>query len=157
VFGTTGYRWVLDADIEAAFDNISHAAVMDRVRARVKDKRVLGLVKAFLKAGILTELGEHQDTWTGTPQGGILSPLIFNIALSGLDEHLHQPWKNGGVMETHGKRCRRRAKGLPNWRIVRYADLCGVRHKSAYAEGRIMPTLVPGALARAASGFALSA
>jgi hypothetical protein len=44
---------------------------MDRVRARVKDKRVLGLVKAFLKAGILTELGERRDTHTGTPQGGL--------------------------------------------------------------------------------------
>jgi retron-type reverse transcriptase len=69
-FGTRGYRWVLDADIEAAFDNCSHSAVMKRVRARVKDKRVLALVKAFLKAGVLTELGEHRDTLTGTPQGG---------------------------------------------------------------------------------------
>jgi RNA-directed DNA polymerase len=61
-FGSKGYRWVLDADIEAAFDNLSHPAVMDRVRVRVKDKRVLALVKAFLKAGILTETGDQQDT-----------------------------------------------------------------------------------------------
>jgi RNA-directed DNA polymerase len=73
-FGTRGYRWVLDADIEAAFDNLSHSFVMDRVRAHVKDKRVLALVKAFLKAGVLTELGEHRETHTGTPQGGILTP-----------------------------------------------------------------------------------
>jgi len=73
-FGTRGYRWVLDADIEAAFDNVSHTAVMDRVRARVKDKRVLALVKAFLKAGVLTELGERKDTLTGTPQRGHLVP-----------------------------------------------------------------------------------
>jgi RNA-directed DNA polymerase len=53
---------------------VSHAALMDRVRARVKDKRVLGLVKAFLKAGILTELSERHDTHTGTPQGGITTP-----------------------------------------------------------------------------------
>ena len=122
VFGTNGYRWVLDADIEAAFDNLSHCAVLARVRARVKDKRVLALVKAFLKAGVLTELGENRDTNAGTPQGGILSPLIFNVAMSALDEQLHRPWKPGGTMETHGKRVRRRAKGLPNWRIVRYAD-----------------------------------
>jgi RNA-directed DNA polymerase len=49
---------------------------MDRVRARVKDKRVLALVKAFCKAGILTELGQHKNTNTGTPQGAILSPLL---------------------------------------------------------------------------------
>jgi RNA-directed DNA polymerase len=123
-FGTSGYRWVLDADIEAAFDNLSHCAVLDRVRARVKDKRVLALVKAFLKAGVLTELGEHEETWTGTPQGGILSPLIFNVAMSVLDEHLHRPWKPGGTMAAHYQRVRRRAKGLPNWRACRYADDC---------------------------------
>jgi RNA-directed DNA polymerase len=121
-FGTRGYRWVLDADIEAAFDNLSHPALLQRVRVRVKDKRVLALVKAFLKAGVLTEFGEHRDTLTGTPQGGILSPLIFNIALGALDEHLTGPWKTGGQMSTASRRATRRRKGLPNWRIVRYAD-----------------------------------
>ena len=73
-YGTHGYHWVLDADIAACFDEIDHAALMDRVRSRVKDKRVLALVKAFLKTGILTELGENRETHTGTPQGGILTP-----------------------------------------------------------------------------------
>ena len=67
-FGTRGYRWVLDADIEACFDSISHTALMGRVRARVKDKRVLALVKAFLKAGILDEDRRLRDTDAGTPQ-----------------------------------------------------------------------------------------
>ena len=121
-FGTNGYRWVLDADIEACFDRISHSGLLDRVRARVKDKRVVALVKAFLKAGIMTESGDFQDTHTGTPQGGILSPLMANIALSVLDEHLHGQWQSGGIMSTDYRRGRRRFKGLPNWRIVRYAD-----------------------------------
>src|SRR5436190_16711842 len=95
---------------------------MDRVRRRVKDKRVLRLVKAFLKAGVLTELGDRQDTHTGTPQGGILSPLLANIALSALDEHVMEPWKPGGPMSTLGKRSYRRSKGRPTWRIIRYAD-----------------------------------
>jgi len=72
-YGTRGYRWVLDADIEACFDSISHSALMDRVRMRVKDKRVLALVKAFLKAGVLTEFGDTEETHTGTPQGGLCS------------------------------------------------------------------------------------
>jgi RNA-directed DNA polymerase len=79
---------------------------MDRVRLRVKDKRVLLLVKAFLKAGVLTELGENMDTHTGTPQGGIVSPLLANIALSVLDEHLHGPWKPDGPMSTEYRRAR---------------------------------------------------
>jgi RNA-directed DNA polymerase len=121
-YGTQGYRWVLDADIEACFDSIDHTALMDRVRHRVKDKRVLALVKAFLKAGVLTEGGDREDTHTGTPQGGILSPLLANIALSVLDERLHEPWRPGGTMSTGYLRSRRRVKGLPRWRIVRYAD-----------------------------------
>ncbi len=88
-------------------------------------------VKAFLKAGILTELGENKDTHTGTPQGGILSPLLANIALSVLDEHLHGPRQASGAMATSSGRARRRRKDLPNWRVVRYADLCCARHKSA--------------------------
>jgi RNA-directed DNA polymerase len=121
-YGTNGYRWVLDADIEACFDSIDHTALMDRVRAKVKDKRVLALVKAFLKAGILTELGDRRNTHTGTPQGGILSPLLANIALSVLDEHLMAPWKPDGTMSTSGRRNYRRSRGLPTWRLVRYAD-----------------------------------
>ncbi|PRZ28778.1 RNA-directed DNA polymerase [Antricoccus suffuscus] len=117
-FGTRGYRWVLDADIEACFDRIDHAALMGRVRGRVKDKRVLALVKAFLKAGILTELGDYENTDTGTPQGGILSPLLANIALSVLDEHFDKQWRSWS--KEH--RVTRRRRGLGTWRIVRYAD-----------------------------------
>src|SRR4051794_9768722 len=102
-YGTNGYRWVLDADIEACFDQIDHTALMDQVRNRVKDKRVLALVKAFLKAGVLTEAGDPRDTLTGTPQGGILSPLLANIALTVLDEHLTKAWKPGGPMSTRGR------------------------------------------------------
>jgi len=122
LFGTQGYRWVLDADIEACFDRISHSGLLDRVRKRVKDKRVVGLVKAFLKAGIMTELGEYEDTLTGTPQGGILSPLLANIALSVLDEALHAPWQPAGEMSTTWQRRKRRWNTLPNWRLIRYAD-----------------------------------
>ncbi|QDO46006.1 hypothetical protein FNV62_07235 [Streptomyces sp. RLB3-17] len=73
-FGTKGYHWVLDADIEACFDNIAHSALLERMRRRVGDKRVLALVQAFLKAGIMSADGETRDTNTGTPQGGILTP-----------------------------------------------------------------------------------
>jgi retron-type reverse transcriptase len=96
-FGTRGYRWVLDADIEAAFDNLSHSAVMARVRARVKDKRVLALVKAFLKAGVLTELGENRDTHTGTPQGGILTLPTQWITSASTSRWVTDGWNARGV------------------------------------------------------------
>jgi RNA-directed DNA polymerase len=116
---TAGYRWVLDADIEACFDSIDHAALMDRVRKRVKDKRVLALVKSFLKAGIMTELGERNETTSGTPQGGILSPLLANIALSVLDDFFVEQWRASG---NDWQRRKRREKGLATWQLVRYAD-----------------------------------
>ena len=63
------YEWAVEGDIEACFDEISHAGLMDRVRDRVGDKRVVALVKAFLKAGILVEGGAVRESRTGTPQG----------------------------------------------------------------------------------------
>lgn len=120
MFGTQGYHWVLEADIEACFDSIDHTALMGRVRRRVGDKRVLALVKAFLKAGVLTELGATEQTTMGTPQGGILSPLLANIALSELDEHFAAQWQQ--AMGTSYQRQKRRAQGLGCWRLVRYAD-----------------------------------
>jgi RNA-directed DNA polymerase len=117
-YGTKGYQWVLDADIEACFDRIDHSALLDRVRHRIGDKRVLALVKAFLKSGIMTELGDLEDTNTGTPQGGILSPLLANIALSVLDEHFSRQWDSW----SRQRRRTRRRHGRGTWRLVRYAD-----------------------------------
>ena len=71
---THGYEWVLEADIQACFDEIGHTPLMDRVRRRIKDKRLLALVKAFLGAGVMTTAGDREQTLTGTPQGGILTP-----------------------------------------------------------------------------------
>jgi RNA-directed DNA polymerase len=69
--GARNYQWVLECDIKACFDEISHTALMDRLRARIKDKRVCALVKAFLKSGVFTELGDREETLTGTPQGSL--------------------------------------------------------------------------------------
>lgn len=93
---------------------------MDRVRHRIKDRRVLGLVKAFLKSGILTQNGQTRETHTGTPQGGILSPLLANVALSVLDEYV--AGIDGGPKSDQRERARRRRHGLANYRLIRYAD-----------------------------------
>lgn len=113
------YLWVFEADIAACFDEIDHTALMGRVRNRIADKRILNLVKAFLRAGVLSENGGNQDTITGTPQGGILSPLLANIALSALDEHFTQKWE---MLGPRWIRAKRRRAGEPASRLVRYAD-----------------------------------
>ena len=113
------YGWVFEGDIKACFDEIDHTALMGRVRDRIGDRRILGWVKAFRRAGILTEEGLHRETITGTPQGGILSPLLANIALSVLDEHFSDKWEALGPSWTRAKY--RRAGGSV-MKLVRYAD-----------------------------------
>jgi RNA-directed DNA polymerase len=114
------YEWIVEGDIKACFDEIDHTALMGRVRGRITDKRVLDLVKAFLKAGILGEDRQLQETNAGTPQGSILSPLLSNIALAVLDEHIAQ--QPGGPNSSPGVRAGRLRHGLPNFKLVRYAD-----------------------------------
>ena len=83
-----GYRYVLDADIKGFFDNIPHPVIMAGVAAEVADGNILRLVERFLKSGVMEE-GGFRSTPIGTPQGGVISPLLANIALNGLDWQLH--------------------------------------------------------------------
>lgn len=116
---TRSYEWVFEGDIAACFDEISHPFLMDRVRKRIGDRRVLALVKAFLKAGVMDQFGVRRRSLTGTPQGGILSPLLANVALSVLDEHFQEKWQRHRN-PTARKDYRRR--GGATYRLVRYAD-----------------------------------
>ena len=111
-FCTRSYEWVVEGDIKACFDEIDHAALMGRVRRRIGDKRVVALIKSFCKAGVLTEGGQLEDSTSGTPQGGILSPVLANIALSVLDDHFARAWQEMGA--TSSARQAHRRKGLPS-------------------------------------------
>ncbi len=135
MLATNEYSWVLEGDIKACFDEIDHPALMGRVRDRIGDKRVVGLVKAFLRAGVLSEDGVTRDTKMGTPQGGILSPLLANIALSVLDDHFAEVWQRD--MATRTQRATRRNRGGATYRLVRYADdfVVMVAGTEAHAEG----------------------
>ena len=140
------YRWIFEADIKACFDEIDHTAVMDRLRRRIKDKQVCALVKAFLKSGVLTELGNKEETLTGTPQGGILSPLLANVALSALDDHFNQQWRQN--MGDDKQRRARKKKGVGNWRLVRYCDdfvimVGGERHHAEALRAEVAAVLAP--------------
>jgi RNA-directed DNA polymerase len=134
-FVNNTYEWVVEGDITACFDEISHPALLARVRRRIGDKRVLALVKAFLKAGILSEDGTLRDSRTGAPQGGIASPLLANVALTVLDEHIAQI--PGGPSFTAVERAKRKRHGQANYRLVRYADdwLLLVAGTREHAEG----------------------
>ena len=108
------YEWIVEGDIKACFDEI-YPALMERVRARVGDKRVLALVKAFLTAGILGEDRLLRESRAGTPQGSILSPLLSNVALSVLDGHIAAG--PGGPAASQTERAKRRRHRLPNYRL----------------------------------------
>ena len=136
--GSLGYEWVVEADVEACFDRLSHSQILGEVGRRVGDRRVLRLVRAFLKAGVMRETGGLERTVAGTPQGGIASPLLANIALSALDRRYQADWRE--MSSYRGRRHYLRSRGHATWRLVRFADLCGHPHRSAYAESRVMPS-----------------
>jgi RNA-directed DNA polymerase len=146
---TRNYHWVLEADIQACFDEIGHTPLMDRVRRRISDKRVCALVKAFLKSGVMAATGDREETPAGTPQGGILSPLLANIALSQLDEHFTRQWRQD--MGTEYQRRKRKRNGHGNWRLVRYCDdfvvmVSGQRHHAEALREQVTDVLAPLAL-----------
>jgi RNA-directed DNA polymerase len=143
---TRSYEWIVEGDITACFDEIAHPALMDRLRRRIADKRVLALVKAFLKAGILGQDGALRENTMGVPQGGILSPVLANLALSVLDEHIAQ--MPGGPGSSQSQRAARRRKGLGNYRLIRYADdwllmVSGTREHAEQMRGRAAAVLAP--------------
>lgn len=110
-----GYRIAVDMDLSKFFDMVDHDVLMHRVAAKVRDKRVLRLIGSYLRAGVVAD-GRLQDTRTGVPQGGPLSPLLANILLDDLDKEL----------EGRGHR------------FVRYADDFLILKKRRRAAGRVM-------------------
>ena len=113
-----GYRWVVDIDLDRFFDRVNHDMLMGRIAKRVKDKRMLKLIRAYLCAGVM-ENGLVGPIDEGTPQGGPLSPLLSNIVLDDLDREL----------ERRGHR------------FARYADDCNVYVRSRRAGERVMRSI----------------
>jgi RNA-directed DNA polymerase len=113
-----GRQWVVDVDLEKFFDRVNHDVLMGRLAKRIADRRVLGLIRRYLNAGILVN-GVVMDRQEGTPQGGPLSPLLANVLLDEVDKELE---KRGHT-------------------FVRYADDCNVYVRSKRAGERVMQTL----------------
>ena len=110
-----GRRWVVDIDLEKFFDRVNHDVLMSRVIKRMKDERVVHLIRSYLRAGVLHG-GLTEPQHEGTPQGGPLSPLLSNILLDDLDKEL----------ERRGHR------------FVRYADDCNIYVRTQAAGHRVM-------------------
>lgn len=113
-----GKRWVVDMDLEKFFDKVNHDILMERVRGRIKDMRILNLIRRFLKAGIMDK-GIVMANEEGTPQGGPLSPLLSNIMLTDLDNELTR-------------------RGLSS---CRYADDCNIYVRSQKAGQRVFESI----------------
>ena len=111
------YPWVIEGDIASYFDTIPHRRFIKAVKKRVADRDIRDLLWKFLRAGVM-EGKEAKKTLTGTPQGGIVSPLLANIYLHELDRYMESNYLN----LDHHTRERRRKKGLGNYLYVRYAD-----------------------------------
>ena len=111
------YEWVIEGDIEGCFDNIDHEILMEAIERRIADQKVLWLIRRFLKAPVI-EKGIRTQTKKGTPQGGVLSPLLANIYLNEFDQYWYQRW---GKL-TYKQRRLRREKGQASCVLFRYAD-----------------------------------
>lgn len=83
----TGARWFIEGDIKGCFDNINHAVLVEIINQKIKDARFLKLIRSFLKAGYMEDWKYH-ETYSGCPQGGIISPILANIYLNELDRHI---------------------------------------------------------------------
>jgi RNA-directed DNA polymerase len=113
-----GHRWVVDVDLEKFFDRVNHDVLMGRLAKRIGDKRMLGLIRRYLEAGMMAG-GVVLERHEGTPQGGPLSPLMANVLLDEVDKELE---KRGHA-------------------FARYADDCNVYVRSRRAGERVMETL----------------
>lgn len=112
-----GYSWVIEGDIKGCFDNINHRILMKAIRQRIADRRVLRLIRSFLKAPVL-EHGHLARTVKGTPQGGVLSPLLANIFLNEFDQFWLENW---GKQTGYQRRCKIK-QGEASCVLFRYAD-----------------------------------
>ena len=124
-----GYRWIIEGDISSFFDNVNHKLMLRFLKRRIRDKKLLKLVWMFLRSGVMEE-GTVRNTTIGTPQGGIISPLLANIYLHELDRYMERRTKR-----SHWKRNDNRKKGIANFLYTRYADdfvvlCCGTKHQA---------------------------
>jgi len=111
-----GFTWVIEGDVKACFDEISHKAILSCLREKVMDSKFLDLIGCLLKAGVNID-GTVHPTEKGVPQGGVVSPLLANVVLNKLDWFLHGQGQHGDVAAEQS-----RLNGRPNVRFARYAD-----------------------------------
>lgn len=115
--GQQRYYWIVEGDISSYFDTINHRRLVKLLRRRIRDEKIIRLVWKFLRAGVM-EGKLFRDTKLGTPQGGIISPLLANIYLHELDKYMEKYTS----LSEYRRHVRRTRLGLANFIYVRYAD-----------------------------------
>src|SRR4029450_10080295 len=110
------HQWIIEGDIASYFDTIPHRRLIKAVKKRVADRDTRDLLWKFLRAGVMYR-GKVEETLTGTPQGGIVSPLLANIYLHELDRYMESKYLN----IPQWMRQKRRAQGRSNYLYLRYA------------------------------------
>jgi group II intron reverse transcriptase/maturase len=140
-FGGEDYQWIIEGDITSYFDTIPHRRLIKAVKKRVADKDIRELIWRFLRAGVMHQ-GKMQETLTGTPQGGIVSPLLANIYLDKLDKYMESTHLDISQYE----RKKRRRQGTGNYLYVRYADDFVVLCNGTKAEAHAMKEELKGLL-----------
>jgi RNA-directed DNA polymerase len=123
------YQWIIEGDIASYFDTIPHRRLIKAIKKRVADRNIRDLLWKFLRAGVMHK-GKIQETPAGTPQGGIVSPLLANIYLHELDRYMESKYLDLSQWE----RNQRRRQGKGNCLYVRYADDFVVLHNGTKAE-----------------------
>jgi len=111
------YYWVIEGDIKGCFDNIDHKILMKLIKNRIADRKLTDTIYKCLKAGYQEDNGQICKPNVGTPQGGIISPLLANIYLYEMDK-----WWEQNYHLSKNKRTTRRKRGLGNFYLIRYAD-----------------------------------
>ena len=141
----TGTTWFIEGDISDCFGSFDHQVMLSALAEKIRDNRFLRLIKQMLQAGYLEDW-VWNATLSGAPQGGILSPLLANIALSALDDYFDRQWHQ--EMGNDKQRAKRRRNGQGTWKFIRYADdfvlmVSGQRHHAEALREEVAAVLAP--------------
>lgn len=131
--GWSGVKWLIEVDVSGFFDNVDHDILLNLLRKRIDDERLIGLIARMLKAGYMEDWAFHR-TYSGTPQGGVISPILANVYLHALDEHM-------AVMKAGFDKGKKR-RVTPEWKALS-REIYNRRRRIEHRKTKGDPTEIP--------------